>query len=141
MRRETVARSLACLAFLGYLGTAALHGSGYDWVRREAGEVPGFLGAILPGLWLAFSFDLIALGIIVGILALRPRDIARPILLVAGLCPLSVAGLCPLSVAGLQLAYIGYIPPTGILIALGAVHLGRRGGLAAAQPIHGGIGA
>ena len=64
-------------------------------------------------LWLAFSFDLAVLGLIIGVLVARPRDVARPILVIAALCPFSAAGL--------QLSFIGFVPPTAILIVLGVV--------------------
>lgn len=113
MMRERVARFLAGVAFLGFLGTAALHSTAYDSVVRLAEDVPGFMGRVMPALWLAFSLGLTVLGLIVGILAWRPRDVARPIL--------AITALFPLSAAGLQLRFIGFVPPTGILIALGAL--------------------
>jgi hypothetical protein len=113
MTRERVARFLVGLAFLVFLGTAALHSTGYDSVVRLAKDVPGLMGRVMPGLWLSLSFDLTVLGLIVGILAWRPRDVARPIL--------AIAGLCPLSAAGLQLRFIGFVPPTGILLVLGVL--------------------
>lgn len=93
------------VAALGFLGTAALHSTGYDSIVRLAKDVPGMLGQVMPALWLAFSFDLTVLGLILGVLTLRPADVARPILVIAALCPLAVAGL--------QMKFIGFIPPTG----------------------------
>jgi len=111
MKRERVARYLTGLACLGFLGTAALHSTGYGSVVRQAKDVPGIMGDVMPALWLAFSLDLTVIGAIVGVVALRPRDVARPILVIAALCPLSAAGL--------QLRFIGFVPPTGILLFLG----------------------
>ena len=113
MTRDRGARLLAGLAAFGFLGTAALHSTGYDSIVHMAKNVPGFLGHVMPALWLAFSLDLTVLGLIVGILALRPADVGRPILVIAALCPLAAAGL--------QLKFIGFIPPTGLLIALGVL--------------------
>lgn len=111
MTRQRWARILAGLTALGFVGTAALHATGYRSVVGLAEEVPGIMGDVMPALWLVFSSDLTVLGLIVGVLALRPRDVARPILVIAALCPLAAAGL--------QLRSIGFVPPTGILIAVG----------------------
>ena len=111
MTREKAARLLTGLAFLGFLATAVLHCTGYASVARLARDVPGIMGQVMPALWLAFSLDLTVLGLIVGVLALRPEDVARPILVIAAICPLSAAAL--------QLRFIGFVPPTAILIALG----------------------
>jgi hypothetical protein len=67
----------------------------------------------MPALWLIFSVDLAVLGMIVGVLAFRKNDLARPILLIAAACPLAAAGL--------QIRFIGFIPPTALLIGLGAL--------------------
>ncbi len=111
MTRELAARFLTGVAALGYLGTAAFHGTGYEFVVGKAKDVPGMLGQIMPALWLVFSVDLSVLGLILGVLTLRPADVARPILVIAALCPFAVAGL--------QIRFIGFIPPTGLLITLG----------------------
>lgn len=113
MTRDQVARLLAGLAALGFLGTATLHSTGYDSIERLAKNVPGVFGQVMPALWLAFSLDLTVLGLIVGTVALRPADVGRPILVIAALCPLAAAGL--------QLKFIGFIPPTGLLMALGVL--------------------
>lgn len=113
MTRDQVGRLLAAVACLGFLGTAGLHSTGYDSAVRLGNEVPGVMGEAIPMLWLGFSFDLAVLGLIIGVLVARPRDVARPIL--------AIAALCPFSAAGLQLAFIGFVPPTAILIVLGVV--------------------
>jgi hypothetical protein len=73
------------------------------------------MGDVMPALWLVFSSDLVVLGLIVGALALRPSEVARPIL--------TIAALCPIIAAGLQLWFIGFVPPTALLIALGVLTL------------------
>jgi hypothetical protein len=115
MTRGRVARLLTGLAALGFLGTAGLHSTGYDSIVRLASDVPGVMGQVMPALWLVFSFDLTVLGLIVGVLALRPGDVARPILMIAALCPLGAAGL--------QIRFIGFVPPTALLITLGVLTL------------------
>ncbi len=106
---------LAGLSSLGFLGTALLHGTGYDSIVRLANDVPGPIGRLMPGLWLVFSFDLTVLGLILAVLVLRPGDAARPVLVIAALCPLAAAGL--------QLWLIGFVPPTALLIAVGTLTL------------------
>jgi hypothetical protein len=113
MTRSWVARLLAWLACFGFLGTAGLHSTGYGSVSRLAADVPGVMGQVMPALWLIFSIDLAVLGLIVGVLAFRKNDVARPILVIAAACPLSAAGL--------QIRFIGFIPPTALLICLGAL--------------------
>ncbi len=82
-------------------------------MTEAAADVPSDLGAVMPALWLMFSFDLIVVGLIVGVIAYRPPATARIILWIAALAPLAAAGL--------QLRFLGFIPPTAILIVLGAV--------------------
>jgi len=115
MTRSRVARLLAGLACFGFLGTAALHSTGYGSVSRLAADVPGVMGQVMPALWLVFSVDLTVLGLIVGVLTVRQSDVARPILVIAAACPLAAAGL--------QIRFIGFIPPTALLIGLGALAL------------------
>lgn len=112
MRRKT-GSILAGVACLGFLATAWLHSTGYASVTEAAADVPSDLGAVMPALWLMFSFDLIVLGLIVGVIAYRPPATARIILWIAALAPLAAAGL--------QLRFLGFIPPTAILIALGVL--------------------
>ena len=111
MTRGQAARLTAGAAAIGFLGTAMLHSTGYDSIARLTKQVPGVWSQVMPALWLAFSIDLTVLGLIVGVLALRPSDVARPILVIVALCPLCAAGL--------QLKFIGFVPPTGFLLALG----------------------
>jgi hypothetical protein len=113
--RARVARASAGLAALGFLGTAALHATGYGSIVRAASGVPGMVGRLMPALWLVVSVDLTVLGAIVGVLALRPLGPARPIL--------AIVAVCPLAAAALQLRFIGFIPPTALLIGLGGLAL------------------
>lgn len=115
MTRHRAATILTGVAAAGFLGTAALHGTGYDSVSALAAEVPSELGPVMPALWLIFSFDLVILGLIVGLVAYRPAPIGRLILVIAALSPLGAAGL--------QLRFIGFVPPTAILLGLSAVTL------------------
>lgn len=110
MTRGQTGRALAGLAALGFLGTAVLHGSGTSVVRLAEGG-PGVLRQVLPALWLAFSLDLTVVGLIVAVTAFRPDTSSRAILVVASACPFGAAAL--------QLRYIGFVPPTAILITVG----------------------
>jgi len=110
MTRGQAGRALAGLAALGLLGTAVLHGSGTSVVRL-AEESPGVLRKVVPALWLAFSFDLTVVGLIVAVTAFRPDTSSRAILVVASACPFAAAAL--------QLHYIGVVPSTAIPIAVG----------------------
>ncbi len=113
MRLEVVGRALAGVSCLGFLGTAALHGTGYRSVARAATQIEGVLGAAVPALWLMFSLDLLVLGLVAGTVAARPGRSARPIL--------AFAALCPLGAAALQIRFIGFVAPTAVLLALGAI--------------------
>lgn len=126
VRSARLARWLTSVAALGFGGTAALHATGYDWVTRESVRVAGFLGRVLPALWLAFSVDMVLLGLILAVVALRPSRTARPIILIAALCPLSAAAL--------QLCFVGFIPPTGVLLGVGVLTLVSAAAWPAAGP-------
>ena len=115
MKRGRAGRVVAGVAALGFLATAALHSTGYPSITRLATGVPGMLGAAMPALWLAFSIDLIVVGVVVALVAIRPGPSARLIL--------GVAAVCPLGAAGLQIRFIGFVPPTAILLAVGFVTL------------------
>jgi hypothetical protein len=111
--RNRAARVLTGVLCLGFLATAALHSTGYSSVVSLASEVQGTMGDLMPALWLAFAVDLAVLGLIVGVLAVRAPQGARPILVVIALCPFAAAAL--------QLRFIGFIPPTALLIGLGVL--------------------
>ena len=113
VRRHRAGMVLTWIAAAGFLATAALHGSGYGPVNRLAEDGPAGLRALVPALWLAFSGDLVVLGLIVGAVACRPSTVGRIILVIASLCPAGVAAL--------QLRFLGFVPPTAILLALGAL--------------------
>lgn len=125
MTRRKIGSILAAVACLGFLATAWLHSTGYSSVCELAADVPSDLGAVMPALWLMFSFDLIVLGLIVGVIAWRPPRTARIIL--------CLAALAPLAAAGLQLRFLEFIPPTAILITLGGLTL-AAGALLGPQP-------
>jgi hypothetical protein len=115
MTRHQVGRIVAGLAAVGFLGTAGLHSTGYDSVSQLATEITSDLGLVMPALWLIFSLDLAVIGLIVAAVAYRPAPPGRPILVIAAACPLGAAAL--------QLRFIGFVFPTAILLAVGALTL------------------
>jgi hypothetical protein len=115
MIRRQVGSVITAVAAIGFLATAAYHSSGYSSVVRMAAEAPERVRSLLPMLWLGISFDFTIVGLIVAVVALRPRGPARIIL--------AVAAICPFAAAGLQLRFIGFIPPTAILIGVGVMTL------------------
>jgi hypothetical protein len=115
MARQRLGSGITAVAAIGFWVTAALHTAGYSSVIRSAGQAPETVRRLLPLLWLALSSDLVVVGLIVALVAFRPGGPARIIL--------TVAAICPLAAAGLQIRFIGFIPPTAILIGVGIVTL------------------
>lgn len=115
MTRQRAGSAITGVAAIGFWGAAALHSSGYSSVVRASAQAPEMVRALLPLLWLAIAFDLAVLGLIVAVVALRPAGPARIIL--------AAASICPFADAGLQVRFLGFIPPTSILIGVGVVTL------------------
>ncbi|MDH4044794.1 MAG: hypothetical protein OEY20_04485 [Gemmatimonadota bacterium] len=115
MTRLRTGSILAGLTALGFLGTAVLHSTGFPAVTELAADVPSDLGPLMPALWLVFSLDLTVLGLIIAVVTWRPAPIGRPIL--------AIAALSPLGTAILQLATIGFVPPTAILCGIAVLAL------------------
>lgn len=115
MTRVQLGSLFTGLAGAGFLGTAALHGTGYDSVTQLAARGPAELQALAPALWLAFSLDLVIIGLILAVVARRPIPRDRAVL--------AVAALSPIGAALLQIRFLGFILPTAILLALGAFTL------------------
>lgn len=113
--RHAMGRVLAGLAALVYIATAWLHSTGFDAVTRLAREGPSDLAALMPALWLVFSLDLVVVGLVIAVVTWRPSG--------AGRLVVAIAALCPLGAAGLQLRFLGFIPPTAVLLADGALAL------------------
>jgi hypothetical protein len=115
MNRKTMGSLLVGLAAAGFFATAAIHSTGYASVAALAAQGPTDMQALMPALWLAFSFDLIVIGLILGVVAFRPARSSRLIV--------AVAALCPLGAVALQLRFIGFILPTAILLVLSTLTL------------------
>ncbi len=122
MTRERVGSGLAGLGALGCLATAWLHGTGYASISELAADGPEGLQPLMQALWVSFSFHMIIMGLVIAYVAWR-----RP---AGGGIILTLAALSPISMAGLQIAYLGFIPPTAILLTLGAITLLAAGLLA-----------
>jgi hypothetical protein len=100
--------------------TAGLHHSAYSSV---VGQAPADLQPLVAALWVAVGISLV----IAALLAVA----ATPLFIVRRRALLGIAALVPLSIAGLQLAYLGFLPPTGLLlfdavVLLVAGELGRQ---------------
>jgi hypothetical protein len=108
MTRQKRASILAGAAAAMLVITAAFHYTGFDSVSRVASEAGGDLAIIVPLLWLSFSIDLVALGLIAALIARQPARVHRPLLLVLAAPPLSAALM--------QVWYIGFVPPTAVLL-------------------------
>lgn len=104
-RRASV---LAGFAAAMLLLTAAFHATGLDSATRLAHQAGGQLAVVVPMLWVAFSIDLTALGLVAAIVARRPAWGHRPILLVLAVPPLAAAAM--------QVRFLGFILPTAVLL-------------------------
>ena len=91
------------------LATAALHYTGFSSVRDMGKEAGGDLAILVPPLWLFFSLSLISVALAAAAIAWRPSRGHAVVLMCLALVPAGGAAL--------QLVYIGFILPTGILIA------------------------
>ncbi len=115
MTRRQTGSVITGVAAMGFWAAAALHSALYSSVVRASAQAPDKVRALLPMLWLGIASDFIVLGLIVAVVALRPGGPARIIL--------TVAAICPLAAAGLQIRFVGFIPPTAILIGVCVVTL------------------
>jgi hypothetical protein len=111
--RKRLGSILGACSALGFVLTAGLHATGYPAVTDLARQGPEDLRALVPVLWVAFSTDLVVTGLIVLVVVWRRSRASRLVL--------TIAGFIPAIAAGLQIAYLGFIPPTVILIALAIV--------------------
>ncbi len=113
MTRQRVGSTLCLLTAVLLLATAAFHHTGFRYVSRLAGDAAPELRPLVPPLWLAFSASLVVLALIAAIAARRPAPGGRAILLIIALFPAAAAAL--------QVRYLGFIPPTAILLVDAAV--------------------
>ena len=115
MTREKVGSILTRIVAASFVATAALHGMGYSRIIRLAEQGPTALQGRAAALWLAFSLGMVVLGLIIGVIAVRPVAIGRLVLVIAASFPIGTAVL--------QLWFLGFIPPTALLLGVGALAL------------------
>jgi len=108
MKRRTVGSALAWLTAALFIATAAIHHTGFSGVSALAAETGGDVAILMPMLWLFFSIELVILGAVAAVIARRPSADHGTILMLLALVPGAAAVL--------QLVYIGFIPPTAILL-------------------------
>ena len=92
--------------------TAGVHLSAYASVVAQA---PADLRPLIAALWVAGGLSLI----IAALLAVA----ATPLFIVRRRALLGIAALTPLSIAAVQIAYLGFLAPTALLIVDTAVLL------------------
>ena len=119
MTRQKIGSILTGIVAASFVGTSALHGTGYSATIQLAEQGPAQLRALAPALWLAFSLTLLVLGLIIGVVAIRPAATGRLILVISASYPIGAAML--------QLRFLGFIPPTGLLLGVGALALVAAG--------------
>lgn len=115
MNRHRAGRILASVAACVSWATAAFHTTGLRSIETLAQQASPALRTAVPALWLAFGIDLAVIGLIVAAVAARP-DRSGPLIL-------AFAALGPLSGATLQIVYLGFVPPTALLFAVGVLTL------------------
>jgi hypothetical protein len=91
-------------------GTAVFHLSVYESVTAQASTN---LRPLMAAAWVAVGISLV----LSGLLAVA----ATPLFVVRRRALLLIAALTPVSIAVLQLTYLGFIPPTALLLLDGVV--------------------
>jgi hypothetical protein len=119
MTKERVAAVTAAIGAGLLFATAGFHLSRYSSVQAQT---PEDLRPVMSGLWVAIGASLI----IAGLLAVA----ATPLFMVRRRALLAIAALIPVSIAVVQIAYLGFLPPTALLavdaaVLLAAGELGR----------------
>lgn len=119
MTKERIAAVTAAIGAGLLLATAGFHLSGYSSVQEQT---PADLRPVMSAMWVAIGASLI----IAGLLAVA----ATPLFMVRRRALLAIAALIPVSIAVVQIAYLGFLPPTALLavdaaVLLAAGELGR----------------
>ena len=105
MTKERVATVTAAIGAGLLFATAGLHLSVYSTIM---GQTPADLQPLVAALWVAVGASLI----IAALLAVA----ATPLFIVRRRALLGIAALIPLSIAAVQIAYLAFLPPTGLLL-------------------------
>ncbi len=108
MTSPKTASLLAWIAAILYIITAVWHQSGLSSITALAATGPAGLQPLVPALWVAFGVSLVLLALIIMACARSTSPDRRAIL--------ALAALGPLSGAVLQIVYLGFIPPTALLL-------------------------
>jgi hypothetical protein len=104
----TKSRAAVVTAAIGaglLFATAGLHLSVYSTIMAQT---PADLQPLVAALWVATGVSLI----IAALLAVA----ATPLFIVRRRALLAIAALIPLSMAAVQIAYLAFLPPTGLLL-------------------------
>jgi hypothetical protein len=120
MTKDRVATLTAAIGAGLLFATAGIHLSGYSTVVTPA---PPELRPLLSALWIAAGISLI----VAALLAVA----ATPLFIVRRRALLGIAALIPISMAAVQIAYLAFLPATGLLLVdavvlLAAGELGRE---------------
>jgi hypothetical protein len=91
------------------LGTAAWHQSGYTWVTTLAAQASPDVEPLMAALWVSFALTLVLTAGLVLVVARVGAPNRAAVL--------AIAALSPLGGAAVQLAYIGFMAPTALLLA------------------------
>ena len=110
MTKERVATVTAAIGAGLLFATAAVHLSAYPSV---VAQTPMDVRPLMSALWVAGGASLIVSGLLA--VAVTPLFIVRRRAL------LGIAALTPLSIAAVQIAYLGFLPPTALLLVDAAV--------------------
>src|SRR5688572_9271624 len=105
MTKDRAATLSASLGVALLCGTAVVHLMAYASVVSRA---PADLQPIFGAAWVAVGVSLILAALLA--IAATPRFVVRRRALLA------IAALTPLSIAVLQIMYLGFIPPTALLL-------------------------
>jgi hypothetical protein len=112
MTKERVAPVTAAIGAGLLFATAGFHLSAYSTVVAQA---PTDLRPLMSAMWVASGVSLI----IAALLAIA----ASPLFIVRRRALLVIAALTPFSIAAVQIAYLGFLAPTALLIVDTAVLL------------------
>jgi hypothetical protein len=110
MTKERVATVTATIGAGLLFGTAGFHLSRYSSV---VAQTPTDVRPLMSALWVAGGASLI----ISALLAVA----ATPLFIVRRRALLGIAALTPVSIAAVQIAYLGFLPPTALLLLDAAV--------------------
>ena len=105
MTKERAAAVTAAIGAGLLFATAGLHLSVYSTIMAQT---PADLQPLVAALWVATGVSLI----IAALLAVA----ATPLFIVRRRALLAIAALIPLSMAAVQIAYLAFLPPTGLLL-------------------------